>query len=71
MKITAGALIIAGLIAAGAVYAQSSETLGDKLASGALSENAVHQLLVNTGLTLQEASGMTVNEVVATRWQND
>ena len=51
--------------------AASAETLGDRLNSGRLSEAAFQQLIFSTGLTPQEARGLTLDEVVAIRWQDD
>ena len=41
------------------------------LDSGRLSEAAFQQLIVSTGLTPQEARGLTLDEIVAIRWQDD
>jgi len=67
-KISAIALAaVVGAFATGA----SAQTLGDRLSSGSISEAAFEQLIFSTGLTSQEAKGLTLDEVVAIRWQDD
>ena len=60
-------LAVVGAFATGA----SAQTLGDRLDSGRLSEAAFQQLIVSTGLTPNEARGLTLDEIVAIRWQDD
>lgn len=64
------ALALAAVVGAFATGA-SAETLGDRLSSGRISEAAFEQLIFSTGLTPQEAKGLTLDEVVALRWQDD
>lgn len=64
------ALALAAVVGAFATGAYA-ETLGDRLDSGRLSEAAFEQLIVSTGLTPTEARGLTLDEVVAIRWQDD
>jgi len=64
------ALALAAVVGAFATGA-SAQTLGERVDSGRMSEAAFHQLIVSTGLTPQEARGLTLDEVVAIRWQDD
>lgn len=64
------ALTLAAVVAAFATGV-SAETLGDRLDGGRISESAFQQLIVSTGLTPQQARGLTLDEVVAIRWQDD
>jgi hypothetical protein len=64
------ALALAAVVGAFATAA-SAETLGERLDSGRMSEAAFQQLIVSTGLTPQEARGLTLDEIVAIRWQDD
>ena len=57
-------------VALGATAA-SAQTLGDALASGRLSEPAFEQLIAHTGLSDAEARSLTLEEVVAIKWQDD
>ena len=59
--------VVVGAFATGA----SAQTLGEQVASGRMSEAAFEQLIVSTGLTPQQASGLTLDEIVAIRWQDD
>ena len=64
--------LFAGLatVALGATAA-TAQTLGEELASGQLSEQAFEQLIAHTGLSDAEARDLTLEEVVAIRWQDD
>ena len=64
------ALALAAVVGAFATGA-SAQTLGEQVASGRMSEAAFEQQIVSTGLTPQQASGLTLDEVVAIRWQDD
>ena len=64
------ALALAAVVGAFATGA-SADTLGDRLSSGRMSEAAFEQLIFSTGLSPQEAKGLTLDEVVALRWQDD
>jgi hypothetical protein len=64
------ALALAAVIGAFATGA-SADTLGSRLDSGRMSEAAFQQLILSTGLTSQEARGLTLDEIVAIRWQDD
>ncbi len=62
----------AAVLTAGAAFAQSAPaTLGDKVASGQMSEAAFVQLVAGAGVTLEEARGMTVEDVVRIKWTDD
>lgn len=39
--------------------------------SGNITDGALRQLIAGTDLTTQEARGMTLDEIVAERWQNN
>ncbi|WP_424927964.1 hypothetical protein [Amaricoccus tamworthensis] len=67
----AKSLAVAGLLTVTAAGAVSATTLGDLRASGQMSEGAFTQLIAGTDLTEAEASNMTLDEVVAERWQDD
>ncbi|MCB1352559.1 MAG: hypothetical protein KDK03_07475 [Rhodobacteraceae bacterium] len=71
MKTIARSLALAAVLAAGTASIAGAETLGQKLASGKISEAAFTQLIAHTGLTPAEASGKTVNEVLHIRADND
>ncbi|WP_424932938.1 hypothetical protein [Amaricoccus macauensis] len=62
--------LAAAVIASGASIA-SAETLGDRVAKGAISEAAFQQLIAQTGLNAEEASAKTVNEVVHLRIRDE
>ena len=64
------ALALAAVVGGFATGA-SAQTLGEQVASGRMSEAAFEQLIVSTGLTQQQASGLTLDEIVAIRWQDD
>jgi hypothetical protein len=68
------ALAVAGMLAAGAASAASAigdrSTIGELLAQGTITPAAVEQLIQTTGLTMDEARQMTLDEVVAERWQD-
>ena len=70
-KTTTRAALVAGLIAAGLAGAASAETLGETVASGKMSGAAFTQLIANTGLSADEARSMSLEEIVAIRWQDD
>jgi hypothetical protein len=71
MTYTLPALALAAAVVGAFATGASAQTLGDRLDSGRLSEAAFQQLIVSTGLTPQEARGLTLDEIVAIRWQND
>jgi hypothetical protein len=64
------ALALAAVVGAFATGA-SAQTLGDRVDSGQMSEAAFQQLIVGTGLSAQDARGLTLDEIVAIRWQDD
>jgi len=70
MTIRIAALALAAALGATATVA-TAQTLGDRVDSGRLSEAAFSQLIQSTGLTPQEARGLTLDEIVAIRWQDD
>lgn len=49
----------------------SAATLGEAVAQGQLTIPAVQQLIATTGLSVDEALNMTLDDVVAIRWQDD
>lgn len=71
MKFSTQALALAGVLmvaGAGAGHAQSSD---NTIASPSTSEASLRQLIAGTDLTTEEARGMTLDEIVAERWQNN
>ena len=40
------------------------------MASGQISEQAVQELILHTGLTMDQAKADTLDQIVAKRWQN-
>lgn len=64
------AVALAAVVAAFATGA-SAETLGERLDHGQISDAAVQQLIVGTGLSIQQARDLTLDDVVAIRWQDD
>ena len=73
MKLSHALVVAGGLLvaASGAFAADSGPTIGERLASGAMTEQQLNQLLPFTGLTADEARALTLDEVVKLRWQND
>lgn len=69
-SITRSALF-AGIVLAAAGTVASAQTLGEKLAAGQMSEAAFAQLVANTGLSQDEARGLTLEDIVAIKWQDD
>ena len=71
-------LAVAGVVAAGATAASatsaaigsSGETVGEMLAKGQISTAAVQQLIMHTGLTMDQAKADTLDQIIAKRWQN-
>ena len=63
--------LVAGLLFAAGGAAVNAQTLGEKLSSGQLSEGALVQLISGTGLTEEEALGLTLEDIVAIKWQDD
>lgn len=63
--------LLAGIVVAALGAAASAQTLGDSLASGQLSEAAFMQLIAGTGLSPDEARTLTLNDIVAIKWQDD
>ena len=51
--------------------AASAQTLGERMSAGRLSEAAFQQLISGTGLSADEARGLTLDEIVAIKWQDD
>jgi hypothetical protein len=74
MKTVVPALAIVAALGAGAAYAASEaghqDTIGQLLAKGEISQSAVQQLIMHTGLTMDQAKSETLDEIVARRWQN-
>jgi hypothetical protein len=70
-RIFARSALLAGVVLAALGTAASAQTLGEALASGQLSEPAFLQLIAGTGLSEQEARQLTLDDVVAVRWQDD
>jgi len=64
------ALALAAVLGAFATGA-SADTIGQMVDSGRMSEAALEQLIVSTGLTSADARGLTLDEIVAIRWQDD
>jgi len=46
------------------------QTVGQLLAAGQISPQAVQQLIMHTGLTMDQAKADTLDEIIAKRWQN-
>jgi hypothetical protein len=73
MKLSHVLVVAGGLLAAtsaASFAADDAETLGQRLDNGSLSQNAFQQLIPFTGLTADQAKSMTLEEVVALRWQD-
>jgi hypothetical protein len=68
MKTLATTFALAAVLAAGAASAQ---TLGEHVAAGKISPAAAQQLIGGTGLTAQEASSKTVNQIFHLRRSDD
>ena len=72
------ALAIASVVALGATAAgattptvgSKTATVGELLQSGQISEQAVEQLIMHTGITMDEAKADTLDQIIAKRWQN-
>ena len=63
--------LLAGIVVAALGTAASAQTLGETLASGRISEAAFLQLIAGTGLSPDEARTLTLDDVVAIKWQDD
>jgi len=63
--------LLAGIVVAALGMAASAQTLGETLASGRISEAAFLQLIAGTGLSPDEARTLTLDDVVAIKWQDD
>jgi hypothetical protein len=63
-----------GATAAGATTAAigttKSPTVGELMANGSISQQAVQQLILHTGMTMDQAKGDTLDQIIAKRWQN-
>lgn len=64
---------ILALGAALAIFAgaASAETLGEALATGRITDAAAAQLVAGSGLSFNEAQGLTVNEIAQAKWKDD
>lgn len=73
MKLAHVAVLAGGLLAAATASfaADPGQTLGERLANGSISYQAFQQLIPFTGLTADEAKTLTLEEVVALRWQDN
>lgn len=71
MKLSHTLALVGTLLAAGttASFAQEA-TLGEKLATGQISQGAFNQLIQFTGLTPDQAKQETLTDVVKLRWQD-
>jgi len=67
------AALLAGVSVANATTAtvgKSEATIGQLISSGQMSTAAAEQLIMHSGMTLDQAKGDTIDQVVAKRWQN-
>lgn len=71
------AAVVAALVAGATVASATSptvgktqSTIGELMASGQMSTAAVQELILHSGLTMDQAKGETIDQVVAKRWQN-
>ncbi len=67
------AALVAGVTAASATsttVGKSQPTIGELMASGQMSTAAVEELILHSGLTMDQAKNETIDQVVAKRWQN-
>ena len=77
MRILSAAALV-GALALGATAASATtaavgskgETIGQLMANGQISQAAVEQLIMHTGLTMDQAKDDTLDQVIAKRWQN-
>jgi len=68
-----GAIAVTGVTAANATspaVGAKGNTIGEMLAAGQISQQAVQQLIMHTGLTMDQAKADTLDAVIAKRWQN-
>jgi hypothetical protein len=71
-------LAIASVLALGATavgattpaVGPKNATVGELMANGQISEQAVQELILHTGLTMDQAKADTLDQIVAKRWQN-
>lgn len=71
MKLAYLLVVAGGLAAATASFAGSTETVGQKLANGEMSQQQFEQLIQFSGLTPDQAKNETLEQIVAKRWQQD
>lgn len=67
------AALVAGATVASATtpaVGKSNATIGEMMAKGQISPEAVQELIMHTGLTMDQAKGDTIDQIVAKRWQN-
>ena len=70
-------LAIASVLALGATavgattpaVGTKNATVGELMASGQISQQAVQQLILHTGLTMEQAKADTLDQIIAKRWQ--
>lgn len=70
MKLKIAAIALVGLMGTAAASMAAEETLGQMLQAGQISQGAFNQLIVHSGVSPDKAKGMTIDQVVAKRWQN-
>lgn len=71
MRLVNRLALVAGLAFAAVGSAASAQTLGELVTIGKLSQGAFAQLVANTGLSTGEARGLTLEDVVSIKWQDD
>ncbi len=70
-RIFARSAVFAAVAAAALSTAASAQTLGEKLSQGQLSEAAFAQLIAGSGVSANEARNLTLEDIVALKWQDD
>jgi ABC-type proline/glycine betaine transport system permease subunit len=71
MRLHSRLALAAGIALATLGTAASAQTLGELLSTGHMSELAFQQLIAGSELTASEARGLTLEDVIAVKWQDD
>ncbi len=71
MKLAHTLALVGTVLAAGTTASFAADTIGQQVASGKMSAAAAQQLIVGTGLSVDQAKDYTVEQIVKMRWENN